>query len=501
MTEPDIFIGTPVFRGSEYLSETLHCIQRQTYPHFTVNICIDGEDPESLVICQQFEDDPRFRIKARHHRVGWVENLNQLMRDCDTTYFCYWQQDDFALDNYLEELRNVHLEYPDSAATFADIQWFGSLGYREEATSVLGSRLERVLEYPQHLMHPPLRGLIRAALLADIPLIAPLTSDHTSAEFGFQSRLISRGSFRRTDQTLYFKRAHPRSAHADVPAMPPARRLRSWIAMGAEMLDVALAAATPEAHPRVMAALLDTLCIPRPGRNFLYLDDTPGGIARFVHEFFGLTGRQALDPASIELHDPNWAHRPVHPEILAAMQQQVANFRVRDQVWRQATACDRTLPLATEPLAARAFLGAGWSESEPSGTWSKSDMATLYLPTASTPDLIVLHGYAFGRPGSLARIGWRSAEGEDHFAELQCHESTVVRIPIADIESDRKLVTLLLPDGISPSELDPNTPDERELGFFLSSITFKFGNVATANQLTRHINLPRARALVRALIR
>ena len=97
-------LGVPAYRGAAYIAESLASIQAQTHHDLQVLISLDGPDPATEEACRPFLDDPRFRLTVRPERLGWVGNLNWLVDQAATPFWCYQQQDDVLDPAYLETL-------------------------------------------------------------------------------------------------------------------------------------------------------------------------------------------------------------------------------------------------------------------------------------------------------------------------------------------------------------------------------------------------------------
>jgi hypothetical protein len=239
--------------------------------------------------------------------------------------------------------------------------------------------------------------------------------------------------------------------------------------MGDHILDVALACADKADQPRVVAAIVDRLCVARPGRDFLDREPHAADARRFVRDFFALTGREPVDPASFDLADPQWARWPVAAEVLDALARERQRWQQRQQGLLQPAAREWVLDWGAS-AGPDLLLGSGWHDSEDVGVWS-TDEGRLYLPCRC--DHLTLTGFCFGPDGHQARVGWRDAAGDSEFIVARTNAPLSLRIPAARLglrdSSTVPALTLLLPDAISPSGIGTSA-DVRQLGFFLQQV-------------------------------
>lgn len=466
----DITIGTPVFGGAPFLPETLACIRRQTYPNFRVEISVDAGDRDSLSAIRPFLGDSRFTVQQQERRLGWKGNLNQLMRNARTDFFCYWQQDDFAADNYLEQLRRAALADPHCAVAFAPMQSFGTRIHIEPAVSCLGPPVDRLLAFIEQPMHVPLRGLIRTGFLRGEGITEPADPELNHVEFGFLARLAARGTFRAVPETLYFKRFHRESAHGTIAEDAEGPRRRAWINMGDELLAAAQSCADPSDHARIVAQIMDRLVIERPGRAFFQRDAGGDAVSLLVRDFFALTAWEPPDVEKFDVHDPRWSHHALDAAVIDGLRAEFARSQRRRSTVRIGSAGMIPLELAVSDAGPGVdWLGYGWSSPEPIGAWTCAGRATLHL--ASTAREVELRGYAFGTPGSVIRVGWSSADGHAVWRQVQAGAETTI---VAPLDADRATgsLTLLLPDAARPCDISGSS-DSRLLGFLLREIAFR----------------------------
>ena len=164
---PLITVGVPVFRGWQYVEESLRALQAQTFSAFQVLISVDGNDQRSAVVCRPFIADPRFRITLQEHRLGWAGNVNWLLQRCDTEFFCFAQQDDLLDPCYFEVLLEAAAKHPDAAVLYSEMVVFGRLDEHRLAPSITGDARVRMIAQIDSLLFEPFRGLVRKRALSE----------------------------------------------------------------------------------------------------------------------------------------------------------------------------------------------------------------------------------------------------------------------------------------------------------------------------------------------
>jgi GT2 family glycosyltransferase len=277
MPSPKIFIATPVYKGWEWVGETLASIRAQTFTDFRVTLSVDGKDQRSAAVCAAFLDDPRFEMVVQPEQLGWAGNLNWLLERCDGRFFCYWQHDDICDPLYLERLFSAAQGLPQAAATYCDVQWFGARTDLSCQPTIRGLALSRLLEQVERLDWAAFRGLIRGEVLARVGPLRITSLGSSMEDLVWIAKLAREGELHRVPETLYFKRAHHQSAHAEWHAWPEAKRRAVWLELGLGFVEAALPLLTREDdHPRLLEHVLSRLLVPRADRWLFYApaDDT-----------------------------------------------------------------------------------------------------------------------------------------------------------------------------------------------------------------------------------
>ncbi|HVE23800.1 MAG TPA: glycosyltransferase [Sporichthya sp.] len=241
MSDATVTVGVPVYRGQDFLAEALETVQAQTYRDIRVLISIDGPDPVCEQVVRPFLRDPRFVLTTRQNRRGWVGNLNWLMRNTDTAYWCYQQQDDLLDADYLAVLVDHLRATPDAAVAYCDIQAFGQADWRIEQDSLTGHPVTRQLTLlHEHLAAVAFRGVTRTEALHRMGRLPANPVENFAVDTVWMAAMAGAGELHRVPGYRYRKRYHDGNIHTKWPTWPAPRRHRAWATHCADMLHQAL---------------------------------------------------------------------------------------------------------------------------------------------------------------------------------------------------------------------------------------------------------------------
>lgn len=462
-----VFIGMPVFRGTDVIEETLRSILAQSFDDFRLLMSVDGEDDPTVEICKKYTDDPRIDLVVQPSRLGWPANFNWLVARCDREFFCYWQQDDLASTGYLENLMRELLAQPTAAIAYTDVQWFGARFDREGSPSIEGDPLSRVMQEIEAVRFEPLRGLMRASMLpSDRDAISVTDDESCEEEFVFLTQMAAAGSFNRVYSALYFKRLHGNNAFLRWAHFPDWRRRRAWISMGAGMYRIAQSVAPPDLWPRILGHVIDRLAVSRHGRAHFYLPpQTPEEMRRFVHDLsaFASLTEEDLDPARLTAEP---LEAPIHPDILRAVRAERKVLDGRSEL-RRLLASEAAARVAPRDTGNTAILGYGWSTPESWGVWTDGEDATLRIPVpngSSWRASIEARTYA---PNGSVIVGVAADDQPLRLIEAGTDDPLVVTIESGQRSEGR--VRLHLPNARAPIE-DRLSGDRRKLGIGLTQV-------------------------------
>jgi len=236
-----ITVCVPAFNAAAFVRETLEHIAAQTFRDFKVVVSVDACDDDSEVVCREVETDSRFEIVTHPARLGWVGNVNWLIAQVETPFFCITPHADLLDPRYLEAMHNALVREPTAACAYSDIQCFGSQQGTIFQAPVRGHRMERVLDVLlNHYAAVTFRGLVRRGGEHDHPLLPVGIPRDFAADSAWTMRLALRGDLLRVPELLYRKRYDAATVHAGWSALPRAEHLRLYASMVAECTRVAL---------------------------------------------------------------------------------------------------------------------------------------------------------------------------------------------------------------------------------------------------------------------
>ncbi len=441
-----VFIAVPVYKGQDFVQETLRSIQRQDHADFRVSISVDGDDQVSAEACVPFLRDPRFEMYVQPQQLGWAGNLNWLMDRCDGDFFCFWQQDDLAATSYLSRLVAHAAREPDAACVFSDVQWFGTRIDRVETPSLAGFALERVLQQIERGYYAPFFGLVPAAVLDRVGPVRLTPHDSPLEDQVWLATLVAQGPWHRVPGTLYFKRGHTAETHLEWErSTNDAFRRLTWLEWGAGMLEAAMSASAPQEHGKLFDIVFDRLTTAREGR-WLFYDSRAGGLEAFeaFRDDFASLVRQRF-------------------QVVGTVDRLLGAYA--EEAGRRGAL---SLAIAAgEP--ALALLGSGWSQPEANGVWSDGSTAVLRLPEATDgPWKIVLAASPY--PGPAVDRTLTARLGNQILAQhVYPAGSAGVDRPLEFIVESPGRLALDMPWATSPRDMG-RSGDSRRLGICLHRV-------------------------------
>ena len=255
-----VTIGVPVYRGERFLEETLNSIQAQTYRDFCVLISIDGPDQACEEICRPFLSDPRFSLIVQPERQGWVGNINWLLSNVNSEFWCFYQQDDITHPTYVHVLVDAIDAAPEAALVYCDVLPMGRVTEPfEQEASVLGHTpfLRQIAMLNNSLVAFAFRGLTRREALQDAGPIATNAVDDYGADTSWLAGVARWGELHRIPKGLYWKRYHDQNTESQWWGWPQHERRAAWVHHCVDMLNQALRvqATIPELRLLWFAAL------------------------------------------------------------------------------------------------------------------------------------------------------------------------------------------------------------------------------------------------------
>jgi len=398
MTRHRIYVGIPVYRGTEHVAESLRSLQQQTHRDFVALISVDGNDRETAQACSPFLADPRFRLEVQPRQLGWAANFNLVLSRCEADFFCYFQQDDLIDPSYFETLLEVAVSSSAPAIAYCDIKYFGAADWLYEQESITGNAYERVRKQAQVTTGTPLRGLIRRDAVRAAGSVRVKPNDY-GEDVIWLVKVARYGDFIRIPKALYAKRWHEHNISGNWLRVPQAARRAKWIEFCAGLLQAALPAAqTSEQQLHLWFDSLERLA---GGQSVYTVDDvTPDAkrklVADLVQELrrtcevdvaaalrLSWDGLTELALSRFALAPPSDRSRPL--AMLRALVRRSANRAMLENA-RRILAERLAIPIGTDLDLAqpdvRLALSGHWGEREAWGRWTTGTHAEWTISVA-----------------------------------------------------------------------------------------------------------------------
>jgi glycosyltransferase involved in cell wall biosynthesis len=119
---PSITLCVPAWNAEAFIERTLVSLARQDYPNFRVLVSVDRSTDATVEICRRFEaQDPRFEVISQTERLGWIGNVNELLRRTDSKYCVFAFHDDVLEPTFLSELSAALEANPGAVLAFSDM--------------------------------------------------------------------------------------------------------------------------------------------------------------------------------------------------------------------------------------------------------------------------------------------------------------------------------------------------------------------------------------------
>jgi glycosyltransferase involved in cell wall biosynthesis len=210
----------PAWNAEGFIGPVLDSLAAQTYANFEVLISDDASTDRTLEICAAFAaHHPNFRLIRQSRNLGWIGNVNALLRAAEGDYFFFAFHDDRPLPSYVARLVAALEDNPGAALAFADMIRRFPPGDRMtddvqvylylEGVTARAERGVRVArkwgEPPSYLVTLANRGLFRAAAAREVGGLRRHIGGEFGADWPWLLRLALIGEFTRVPEPLIEK--------------------------------------------------------------------------------------------------------------------------------------------------------------------------------------------------------------------------------------------------------------------------------------------------------
>lgn len=101
--QPLVSVLIPTIGRTDYLKETLACVDVQTYPHLEVLILENASPPEARHLLEEYcERNPRARVLRSDERLAMFANFNRGIRAARGHFIIFFHDDDVYLPDCIE---------------------------------------------------------------------------------------------------------------------------------------------------------------------------------------------------------------------------------------------------------------------------------------------------------------------------------------------------------------------------------------------------------------
>jgi glycosyltransferase involved in cell wall biosynthesis len=224
-----VTVCVPAYNAADFIAETLQSIATQTYRNIRVLISLDPSTDDTERVCQPFLADPRFKLIRQPTRLGWPGNVNYLLDQVRSDYFCLIFHDDLISPDYIARLmRRLH-KAPAAVCAFPLFKRFDADVGETRITSLVGDRYQRASGFLQQPLHAvPLRGVTRTAALRQGLRLHELGTGGFFAEGLYVFELALLGDCVRSSRAVYRSRYRPDSVSRGWRAWSGERKRAAW---------------------------------------------------------------------------------------------------------------------------------------------------------------------------------------------------------------------------------------------------------------------------------
>jgi glycosyltransferase involved in cell wall biosynthesis len=208
----------PTWKARDFVVETLDALAAQTYPNLEVLISDDASPDDTAELCERYAAGaPRFRVIRQPKNLGWLENVNALLREARGDYLVFAFQDDLFAPTYIERCVAALELRPQAILAFSDVALMEQDGSVEKlsftALDGVSARLRRaeVMARLPAIWWTPNRGVFRARAAAEIGGLRRSRAGEFSADWPWLLHMSLLGEFVRIPEALCTKIFQPDS--------------------------------------------------------------------------------------------------------------------------------------------------------------------------------------------------------------------------------------------------------------------------------------------------
>jgi len=119
---PRVVACMPTWNAAEFVEPVLRSLAAQTYPDLQVLISDDASGDATAALCERFAlNRPGFTVHRQVRNLGWIGNVNWLLKHAQGEYLFFAFHDDPLEPTYVERLVAALEAAPDAVLAFSDI--------------------------------------------------------------------------------------------------------------------------------------------------------------------------------------------------------------------------------------------------------------------------------------------------------------------------------------------------------------------------------------------
>jgi Glycosyl transferase family 2 len=213
---PRVVACLPAWRAAAFIGSTLDALTAQTYPNLEVLVSVDASPDDTAAICEEHSRrDRRFRVIRQQHRLGWVGNVNALLRSARGEHCFFAFHDDVVLPHYVECLVEVLERRPEAVSAFTDLEVRDPDGGRRTLVYTEIDGLTDPIERAKRVLWMigdwwvPHRGLFRSTAAACIGGLRRNWAGEFSADWPWQVHMSLLGEIVRVPSVQCLKNLRP----------------------------------------------------------------------------------------------------------------------------------------------------------------------------------------------------------------------------------------------------------------------------------------------------
>lgn len=215
---PRVVALMPVWRAAAFVEATLDALAAQTWPALEVLISDDASPDDTAAICERrAARDPRFRVIRQPRNLGWVGNVNALLRTARGDCYVFAFQDDLFEPDYVARCVAALEARPQAILAFSDVALVEQDGRCEikrfERLERATTRLERARPVArlEGSWWIPNRGVFRAPAARAIGGLRRHRAGEFSADWPWLLAMSLLGEMVRVPEVLVTKIYQPHS--------------------------------------------------------------------------------------------------------------------------------------------------------------------------------------------------------------------------------------------------------------------------------------------------